>query len=140
MNNLEYYLSLPYKMEVLPDVDEGGYVARFPELPGCLTYADTLEELAKMAEDAKRVWPEAALEDRRVIREPSRTEDYSGQFKLRLPKELHKALSEHAREAGVSMNQYCLYLLAMNDTALDTRIEDKITTARLQGFITSART
>ena len=41
--------------------------------------------------------------------------NYSGQFKLRLPKSLHRDLADHAKEEGVSMNQYCVYLLAMND-------------------------
>jgi predicted HicB family RNase H-like nuclease len=42
-------------------------------------------------------------------------DDYSGQFKLRIPKSLHKALAEHSRREGISMNQYCLYLLSKND-------------------------
>lgn len=130
MKNLEYYMALPYKMEITPDPDEGGYVASFPDLPGCLTYADTLEELFLMAEDAKKTWLEAALEDSIIVKEPASLDDYSGQFKLRLPRELHKSLAEHAREAGISMNQYCLYLLAMNDTKLDTTIVSRMEAAR----------
>ena len=42
-------------------------------------------------------------------------EDYSGQFKLRIPKSLHKSLAEHSKAEGISMNQYCLYLLTKND-------------------------
>ena len=38
--------------------------------------------------------------------------DYSGQFKLRLPRSLHKSLANRSRQEGISMNQYCLYLLA----------------------------
>ena len=40
---------------------------------------------------------------------------YSGQFKLRIPKSLHRSLAEHAKEEGISMNQYCVYLLSKND-------------------------
>ncbi len=43
--------------------------------------------------------------------------EYSGQFKLRIPKSLHKSLAEHSKTEGISMNQYCLYLLAKNDAA-----------------------
>ncbi|WP_443723169.1 toxin-antitoxin system HicB family antitoxin, partial [Ruminococcus callidus] len=43
-------------------------------------------------------------------------DDYSGQFKLRIPKSLHHALATHAKEEGISMNQYCVYLLTKNDT------------------------
>ena len=50
------------------------------------------------------------------IPEPVSLDDYSGQFKLRIPKSLHHALATHAKEEGISMNQYCVYLLTKNDT------------------------
>lgn len=46
------------------------------------------------------------------IAEPVSANGYSGQFKLRIPKSLHRRLAEHAKEEGVSMNQYCVYLLS----------------------------
>ena len=115
MKTLEYYLALPYKLEIIPDMDEGGYVASYPDLPGCLTIGDTMQEVIKNAEDAKTAWLEAAIEDGIAINEPQSAEKYSGQFKLRLPKSLHKSLAEHSKQEGISMNQYCLYLLAKND-------------------------
>ncbi|MCI8980594.1 MAG: toxin-antitoxin system HicB family antitoxin, partial [Clostridia bacterium] len=39
---------------------------------------------------------------------------YSGQFKLRMPKSLHKELAERSKAEGISMNQYCVYLLSHN--------------------------
>lgn len=89
MKNLAYYMSLPYRLEIIPDKMEGGYVASFPELPGCITCADTLTDVLAMASDAKTAWIEAALEDGNKIPEPVQKE-YSGQFKLRIPKSLHK--------------------------------------------------
>ncbi len=38
---LDSYLSLPYTIEIIPDVEEGGYVARVKELRGCTTQAET---------------------------------------------------------------------------------------------------
>lgn len=116
MKTLTDYLSLPYKMEITPDSAEGGYVVSFPELPGCLTSGDTLEHAIANAEDAKRCWLEAALEDGITIQEPDSLNNYSGQFKLRIPKSLHKALAEHSKQEGISMNQYCLYLLSKFDS------------------------
>ena len=69
------------------------------------------------AADAKRAWLQAALEDGLPVREPDDLENYSGQFKLRIPKSLHRSLAEHARQEGISMNQYCVYLLSRNDAA-----------------------
>lgn len=117
MRKIEEYLAMPYRLEITPDADEGGFVASYPELPGCLTCAETMEEVVRNAEDAKRLWLEAAIEDGIEIREPGMVEDYSGQFKLRIPKSLHKSLAEHSKREGISMNQYCLYLLAKHDAA-----------------------
>ena len=111
---IEEYLALPYKMEIVPDLDEGGYAVNWPELPGCVTCGETLEQAVRNAEDAKYTWLETAIEEGTEIPEPMNLDDYSGQFKLRLPKSLHRTLSEQASAEGISMNQYCFYLLAMN--------------------------
>ena len=69
---LDYYLSLPYRIEIIPgDADEGGFSAFLPELPGCMTQAETWAELGEMIEDAKRGWLEVALELGMEISEPS---------------------------------------------------------------------
>ena len=116
--NIDYYMELPYRMEIIPDNEEGGFTAKFPDLPGCLTCANTIEGLISNAVDAKKAWLEAAIEDGFPIAEPSSEDEsveYSGQFKLRMPKSLHRSLSLNAKREGISMNQYCNYLLAMND-------------------------
>ncbi len=110
-------MSLPYRLEIIPDTDEGGYAARYPELPGCITCSDTLAGIVANIEDVKRTWIESALEDGTDIPEPNDDIlEYSGQFKLRMPRSLHRSLSIHAKQEGISMNQYCLYLLAKNDS------------------------
>lgn len=112
MKTLNEYLALPYRMELVKDPDEGGFVVSFPDLPGCITCGETLEAAVANAADAKRAWLQAALEDGLPVREPDNLENYSGQFKLRIPKSLHRSLAEHARQEGISMNQYCVYLLS----------------------------
>lgn len=124
MRTLEEYMALPYRMEIIPDMEEGGFTAWYPDLPGCLTCADTMEGVIANAQDTKRAWLAAALEDGVAIAEPSQenaTGQFSGQFKLRLPRSLHRSLSLHARQEGISMNQYCLYLLTKNDAAYAPR-------------------
>ncbi|SFP68538.1 Predicted nuclease of the RNAse H fold, HicB family [Butyrivibrio proteoclasticus] len=114
MKKIEDYVDLPYKMEIVKDLDEGGYVVSFPDLPGCLTVGETIEEAIKNAEDAKRTWLEAAIEEQIEISIPENKEKYSGQFKLRIPKSLHRILAEQSKREGISMNQYCVYLLSRN--------------------------
>ena len=70
MKTIEEYMALPYRLEIIPDPDEGGFVGAYPELPGCLTSGETMEEVAKNAEDAKRAWISAALEEGITIHEP----------------------------------------------------------------------
>ena len=115
MKTLNEYMALPYKMEIVEDKEEGGFVVSFPDLSGCITCGETVESAVANAMDAKKAWLEAALEEGIAIHEPDSIDDYSGQFKLRIPKSLHRLLAEHSKKEGISMNQYCLYLLSRND-------------------------
>lgn len=115
MKTIDYYLSLPYRMELVEDKDEGGFVVSFPDLRGCISSGETVDLAVANANEAKEEWLAAALEDGYEIPEPDSLEDYSGQFKLRIPRSLHRQLAEHSRREGISMNQYCLYLLSRND-------------------------
>ena len=117
MKNLEYYMNLNYKIEIVKDETEGGYVLSIPILKGCITCADKLDQGMEMLEDAKKQWLITAIESGYNIPEPNALEYYSGQFKLRLPKSLHKELAEKSKSEGISMNQYCLYLLSKNNSS-----------------------
>lgn len=118
MKTFAEYMKMPYRMEIVEDTDEGGFVVSFPELPGCLTVGETVEDAVANAQDAKKAWLEAALEEGIDIAEPDSLEGYSGQFKLRIPRSLHRSLAEHSKREGISMNQYCVYLLSRNDVML----------------------
>lgn len=109
--NLDYYLKLKYELIIKQDED-GSYFAEYPNLKGCMTCGDTLIEVTQLAEDAKRAWLETALEEGVSIPEPKKETDYSGSFRIRMPKSLHMTLAEEAKKEGISMNQYCIYLLS----------------------------
>ena len=99
----------------------------YPDLPGCLTCSENMEGIISSAQDAKRTWLLAALEDGITIPEPSSEDDdnsgYSGQFKIRMPKSLHRSLAVNAKKEGTSMNQYCVYLLSMNDAKQSSKVK-----------------
>lgn len=118
MKTLNEYMAMSYRMEIVEDKDEGGFVVSYPDLPGCITCGETVEAAIENAADAKKVWLEAALRDGIEIQEPDSLADYSGQFKLRIPRSLHKSHAEHSKREGISMNQYCVYLLSRNDAIL----------------------
>ena len=66
---LEYSLiKKPYHIIVITDGD--GYVARVEEWKGCITQADTWEELEGMIEDAMLCWLRTSFEDGIEIPDP----------------------------------------------------------------------
>lgn len=75
MRTLNEYLEMNYRMEIVADNNEGGFVVSFPELPGCITCAETMELAIKNALDAKKAWLEAAMEDGVEIYEPDNIKD-----------------------------------------------------------------
>ena len=103
--DLSYYMSLPYRIEIIKDPEENGYVAFIPELKGCITTGLTEEDALENLKDAKETWLSSAIDNEDPIPEPDITKEYSGEFKLRMPKSLHRILMLNAREEGVSMNQ-----------------------------------
>ena len=68
---LSYYTNINYKVEVVEDKTEGGFALICPELKGCMTCADTIQEGFKMIEDAKMAWFVACIEDGILIPEPT---------------------------------------------------------------------
>ena len=109
--DIDYYLKLPYTIELIPDSEQGWFV-RIKELRGCMSQGDTVQEAYEMIQDAMRGWLEVALEDNIPIPEPAPDEDYSGKFVVRLPRSLHRQLAETAEREGVSLNQFVNVALA----------------------------
>src|SRR3972149_353464 len=103
----------PWSREVVADED-GVFVASVPELEGCFADGDSAEEALANLEQVLREWLELAVEEREAIPEPRRqsSELYSGRFSVRVPRSLHRALSERAAAEGSSLNQLITVLLA----------------------------
>lgn len=58
------FLATKHKLKIVKDKTEGGYVAYYPNLSGCITIAETKKQAKKNARDAKRAWFEAVLESK----------------------------------------------------------------------------
>ena len=43
MKTLNDYMAMSYRMEIVEDKDEGGFVVSYPDLPGCITCGETVE-------------------------------------------------------------------------------------------------
>ena len=109
---LEYYLNLKYPITFYSE-KEGGYTAIIRDLPGCMTQGETLSEAMENIEEARELWIETVYETgKKDVPLPSTENEYSGRLLLRIPKSLHRHLSEGAEKEGVSLNQYILSLLS----------------------------
>ena len=40
-------MKMPYRMEIVEDEEEGGFVVSYPDLPGCITCGETIESAEK---------------------------------------------------------------------------------------------
>ena len=68
---IDRVLARNYTFIAKADLENGGWVVMYPDLPGVMTQAETYEEVPVMAKDALRAWVEAQIEDGRPIPEPS---------------------------------------------------------------------
>jgi antitoxin HicB len=108
--------AIEYRFTIRPLGAEegGGYLIEYPDLPGCMSDGETVEEAIANGRDAKAAWIAAMREAGRPVPDPGTDppEGYSGKWQLRTPKSLHRRLAEQARREGVSLNTLAAMLLA----------------------------
>ena len=96
--------------------DGGGFVITFPDLPGCMSDGETIEEAFANGRDAFSAWVAATIDMGRPVpppvSRPAELLDVSGKFVARLPKSLHARLAARARQEGVSLNTLVLSYIA----------------------------
>jgi predicted RNase H-like HicB family nuclease len=96
------YLRLPYRVEVIKNED--GYFAWIPELPGCMTWADRIESIWPLIEDAKEAWIADALASGDTVPLPKSLDD-PAETAINVPRPLHQLLVRQAEEAGLSLDE-----------------------------------
>jgi predicted RNase H-like HicB family nuclease len=67
MSEIEYR----FTVRPLTEDEGGGYLIEFPDLPGCMSDGETIEEAIANGEDAQRGWMAAMKEAGRPIPPPS---------------------------------------------------------------------
>ena len=68
--DLSYYMGLTYRMDFILELDGPGYTILIPDLKGCISFCETLEEADQMITEAKRLWIETALDKGWEVPEP----------------------------------------------------------------------
>lgn len=105
------YLALPDRLEIIPG-EHNEYLVQYPELPGCVTQEQRLEDVPEIAREILAGWLELAIEDGFPIPLPEERPAYAGKLLVRMPCSLHRRLAERAHNESVSLNQYVVSILA----------------------------
>ena len=101
-----------YRMTLNFDAESDAWVVRYPELPGCLAHGASPTEALAEGEEAKALWLETAIDNGFEIPTPRQEMPPSGKLVLRLPKTLHAAAAENAKDEGTSLNNYLVHLIS----------------------------
>ena len=102
----------PCTIRPLTEEEGGGFLIEYPDLPGCASDGETIEQAIANGREAMATWIATAEAMGRDIPAPGRIEQYSGKWLQRAPKSLHGRLTEQARREGVSFNTYVISILA----------------------------
>lgn len=138
-NSLEYYLGLSYPIELIEDAEQGGYVARHPDLDGCMAQGETADEAVASLKEARMLWIETRLTDGLVVPEPL-PEEPSGRLLLRMAPWLHARLMRQAQRQNVSLNQYLIAVLAEHVGRDDQRCDVMRRLASIEDSLNELRT
>jgi len=110
-NNLEY----PFTTRPLTKEEGGGILIEFPDLPGCASDGETIEEAIKNGKEAVESWIYSAKKHNDPIPAPNSYMDasnYSGTLSNRVPKTIHMMLAQRAKAENVSINKLVLSYIA----------------------------
>lgn len=102
----------PFTIRQLSNEEGGGFLIEFPDLPGCMSDGETVEEAIKNGRDALHCWLTVAKETGRKIPEPGELESQSGKWVQRVPRSVHYRLVEQAKREGVSLNTLVVSMIS----------------------------
>ncbi len=103
---------LGYEMKIIPEKESGYFAVRFPDFPAIITGGYDLREALKNAQEALDLTIETMGKHKIPLPKPKMR--FSGQFNVRVPKDLHRELVRKAEEEGVSLNALVTYLLSQS--------------------------
>jgi antitoxin HicB len=103
---------LGYEIKIIPDRESGYFAVRFPDFTNIITGGYSLEEAVRNAEQALELTIDTMKEHKLPL--PIPKSRFSGQFNVRVPKDLHMELVRKAEEEGVSLNALVTYLLSQS--------------------------
>ena len=104
--NLDQY---QFKVRPLSKDEGGGYLVEYPDLPGCMSDGETIEEAIANGREALRDCIDVFRESGRKLPKPSIE---AAQWRQRLPRTLYSKLTRQAEDEGVSINSFVTAVIA----------------------------
>jgi antitoxin HicB len=100
-----------YRFTVRPlSKDEGGgYLVEYPDIPGCMSDGETIEEAIANGREALR---DCIAVFRESGRKPPKPVVEAAQWRQRLPRTLYSKLTRRAESEGVSINSLVTAIIA----------------------------
>ena len=96
--------------------EDSCYIATCHEFPLLSAFGDSKEEALAEFQIVLELAIESYEENTLELPEPRTSVTHSGQFRLRLPKSLHRDMVEAAEKEGVSLNTYAISVITRNHT------------------------
>lgn len=101
-----------YSLKLMWSDEDEGFIATCPEFPGLSAFGETREEAMAEAVVAVEGFIQMYEGEGSQLPTPERVERYSGQFRVRLPKTLHRQIVELAKTNKTSLNQLVVAAIA----------------------------
>lgn len=102
-----------YAFNIIWSEEDGEFVATCPAFPGLSALGETEEEALAEAKIALGLFIKTCEAQGIPLPESDQAQDYSGQFRVRLPKSLHRQAAQLAALDGVSLNQFVANAIAV---------------------------
>jgi antitoxin HicB len=104
--NLDQY---QFTIRPLTKDEGGGYLVEYPQIPGCMSDGETVEEAIANGREALRDCLEVFQESGRTLPTPKVA---AAQWRQRLPRTLYSKLTKQAESEGVSINSLVTAIIA----------------------------
>lgn len=117
-----------YSVNILWSDEDKGFIALSPEFPGLSAFGKTRQDAIEEAQAALQLFIDSYRDDGLELPEPNGVQTYSGQYRVRLPKSLHRQAAQMAISDGVSLNQFTLDAIA--EKVGGKRAYDQVTQAK----------
>ncbi len=105
--NLDSYR---FTVRLLSKDEGGGYLVEYPDIPGCMSDGETIEEAIANGREALRDCIAVFRQSGRAVPKPAAVEP--AQWRQRLPQSLYRKLTAQAEIEGVSINSLVTAIIA----------------------------